>query len=129
GAATQSRYKPFSVVVQLSSVPSIPTSLPELVSTAYKDFVADDAFKDALHIIDNAGQNGFCWASGLPSKKDFAAFDQNAGDFDQHGMPQTSKNAATQFNDQLRILLCEELESELKNSVDMYSIRYDLIAR
>jgi hypothetical protein len=26
---------------------------------AYKDFVADDAFKDALHIIDNTGQNDF----------------------------------------------------------------------
>ena len=25
-------------------------------------------------------------------------------------------------------ILCEELESELKNSVDMYSIKYDLIA-
>ena len=26
---------------------------------AYKDFVDDDAFKDALHIIDNIGQNDF----------------------------------------------------------------------
>ncbi|KAH8489009.1 hypothetical protein Peur_059376 [Populus x canadensis] len=142
---------------------------PELVSTAYKDFVADDAFKDALHIIDNTGQNDFAgsfeylsyvqviknvtsfikeinhamqniyqhggrnfWVHDtgplgcLPKK--LAAFDQNAGDFDQHGCLKPLKNAATQFNDQLRILLCEELESELKNSVDMYSIKYDLIA-
>uniref|UniRef100_U5FTD1 Uncharacterized protein n=1 Tax=Populus trichocarpa TaxID=3694 RepID=U5FTD1_POPTR len=139
GAATQSRYKPFSLVVQILQFPRFRPCSPELVSTAYKDFVDDDAFKDALHIIDNIGQNDFAgsfeylsyvqniyqhggrnfWVHDtgplgcLPKK--LAAFDQKASDFDQHGCLKPLKNAATQFNDQLRIL-CEELESELNNS-------------
>lgn len=66
----------------------------------------------------------------LPQK--LATFDKKAsGDFDQRGCLQPLNEAAMEYNEQLHIL-CEELRSELKNStivyVDIYSIKYDLIA-
>ncbi|KAJ6338636.1 hypothetical protein OIU76_008160 [Salix suchowensis] len=56
GAATQPRYKPFSLDVQILQFLRFRARSPELFSKGYKDFVDEDAFKDAIHIID-IGQN------------------------------------------------------------------------
>ncbi|KAJ6955812.1 GDSL esterase/lipase [Populus alba x Populus x berolinensis] len=171
GAATQPRYKPFSLDVQILQFLRFRARSPELFSKGYKDFVDEDAFKDAIHIIDigqndlagsfeylsyeqviknissfikeinyamqniyqHGGRNFWIHNTGplgcLPQK--LATFDKKSSDFDQYGCLKTLNDAAKQFNDQLRVL-CEELRSELKNStivyVDMYSIKYDLIA-
>lgn len=171
GAATQPRYKPFSLDVQILQFLRFRARSPELFSKGYKDFVDEDAFKDAIHIIDigqndlagsfeylsyeqviknissfikeinyamqniyqHGGRNFWIHNTGplgcLPQK--LATFDKKSSEFDQYGCLKTLNDAAKQFNDQLRVL-CEELRSELKNStivyVDMYSIKYDLIA-
>ncbi|KAK9265691.1 hypothetical protein L1049_012580 [Liquidambar formosana] len=65
----------------------------------------------------------------LPQK--LATRSKNASDFDQFGCLKPLNNGAKAFNEQLRAL-CEELRSELKNAtivyVDVFSIKYDLIA-
>lgn len=51
--------------------------------------------------------------------------------FDQHGCISSYNDAARLFNEELR-RLCQEMRSELKDAkivyVDIYSIKYDLIA-
>ncbi|KAB2003234.1 hypothetical protein ERO13_D11G112100v2 [Gossypium hirsutum] len=65
----------------------------------------------------------------LPQK--LALLARNATELDEHGCLQPLNNAAKTFNAQLRVL-CEQLRRELINVtivyVDIYSIKYDLIA-
>ncbi|KAH1081167.1 hypothetical protein J1N35_020928 [Gossypium stocksii] len=65
----------------------------------------------------------------LPQKLTLLA--RNATELDEHGCLQPPNNAAKTFNAQLRVL-CEQLRRELINVtivyVDIYSIKYDLIA-
>ncbi|KAA3476185.1 GDSL esterase/lipase [Gossypium australe] len=65
----------------------------------------------------------------LPQK--LALLARNATELDEHGCLQPFNNAAKTFNAQLRVL-CEQLRRELINVtivyVDIYSIKYDLIA-
>ena len=65
----------------------------------------------------------------MPQK--LALHGQNASELDEHGCFQPLNNAAKTFNAQLRVL-CEQLRPQLVNAtivyVDIYSIKYDLIA-
>lgn len=84
-------------------------------------------------IYQHGGKNLWIHNTGplgcLPQK--LATSVKQASDFDEHGCLKPLNDAAREFNEQLRVL-CEELRSQLLNStivyVDIYSIKYDLIA-
>ncbi|KAG8477589.1 hypothetical protein CXB51_030854 [Gossypium anomalum] len=70
------------------------------------------------------------WPTRMFAPK-LALLARNATELDEHGCLQPLNNAAKTFNAQLRVL-CEQLRRELINVtivyVDIYSIKYDLIA-
>ncbi|XVE73493.1 hypothetical protein DITRI_Ditri11bG0122300 [Diplodiscus trichospermus] len=90
--------------------------------------------KDAIwNIYQRGGKNFWVHNTGplgcLP--QNLALHGQNASELDEHGCPQPLNNAAKAFNEQLCVL-CEQLRPQLINAtivyVDIYSIKYDLIA-
>ncbi|PIN15545.1 Alpha-L-fucosidase [Handroanthus impetiginosus] len=74
--------------------------------------------------VHNTGPLG-CLPEKLGTRK------TNASDFDEHGCIKALNDGAKAFNSNLKDL-CEQLRPQMKNStivyVDMYSIKYDLIA-
>ncbi|KAK6946505.1 GDSL lipase/esterase [Dillenia turbinata] len=86
-----------------------------------------------LNISKHGGQNFWVHNSGplgcLPMK--LAITSKNTSDLDQYGCLQSLNGGAKAFNEKLH-LMCDQLRVELKNAtiiyVDMFTIRYDLIA-
>ncbi|KAK6260373.1 hypothetical protein SCA6_014847 [Theobroma cacao] len=85
------------------------------------------------NIYQSGGKNFWVHNTGplgcAPQK--LALHGQNASELDEHGCLHPLNNAAKAFNAQLRAL-CEQLRPQLTNAtivyVDLYSIKYDLIA-
>ncbi|KAL4362257.1 hypothetical protein GQ457_04G029510 [Hibiscus cannabinus] len=85
------------------------------------------------NIYQKGGKNFWVHNTGplgcLPQK--LASFPRNASELDEHGCLLHLNNASKAFNAQL-LGLCQQLNSQLTNAtvvyVDIYSIKYDLIA-
>ncbi|KAK8565567.1 hypothetical protein V6N13_020662 [Hibiscus sabdariffa] len=85
------------------------------------------------NIYQKGGKNFWVHNTGplgcLPQK--LASFPRDANELDEHGCLLPLNNASKAFNAQLRVL-CQQLNSQLINAtivyVDIYSIKYDLIA-
>ncbi|KAJ4956891.1 hypothetical protein NE237_013674 [Protea cynaroides] len=105
----------YDQVVQ--TIPSIQAQIKSAVKTIY-----EQGGKNFW--IHNTGPLG-C----LPQK--LSLFRRTTEDFDQHGCIRSYNDVAQSFNRDLRVL-CEEMRSEMANAtivyVDIYSIKYDLIA-
>ncbi|KAJ8753095.1 hypothetical protein K2173_013467 [Erythroxylum novogranatense] len=116
----------------------------ELVSTGSTNMISEERFKNALYMID-IGQNDLS-ATFTTNLLDLKFWIHNTGplgclpqklalikqkDLDPHGCILHYNNAAKLFNEGL-LKTCQKLRSELTDAtivyVDIYSIKYDLIA-
>lgn len=103
------------------------------VYLAKRVLLVSDPILKMQNIYQSGGRNFWVHNTGplgcLPQK--LALHGQNASELDEHGCLKPLNDAAKTFNEQLRVF-CEQLRPKLVNAtivyVDMYSIKYDLIA-
>ncbi|XAR52726.1 Alpha-L-fucosidase [Bertholletia excelsa] len=172
GSKTLPDYLPFALHIQVMQFLRLKARSLQLVAAGVGNLIDDQAFRDALYMID-IGQNDLAasfsynvpyveiinlipsvmtqiknavkdlydqggrkfWIHNtgplgcLPEKLSMAKHDSM--DLDPHGCVSSYNVAAQVFNKKLR-RVCREMRSEMKDAtivyVDMYAIKYDLIA-
>ncbi|XP_021898916.1 GDSL esterase/lipase At1g09390 [Carica papaya] len=137
GSSTLPKYVPFSLNIQIMQFLHFKSRTLELINAGERNLINDEGseraeIKNALKVLYNQGGRKF-WIHNtgplgcLPQKLSTV---QNK-DLDQHGCLSSYNSAAQLFNEGLNHL-CQSIRSELKDAsivyVDIYSIKYDLIA-
>ncbi|GFP93598.1 GDSL esterase/lipase lip-4 [Phtheirospermum japonicum] len=109
----------------LSSYPEIIEKIPTFISEIRDAMLAIYQLGGKNFWVHNTGPLG-CLPEKLGSRK------TNATDFDQYGCIKSMNDGAKAFNAKLSDL-CQDLRSQMKSStivyVDIYSIKYNLIAK
>ncbi|KAJ8767472.1 hypothetical protein K2173_017516 [Erythroxylum novogranatense] len=150
GSSTLPKFDPFSLNIQVMQFVRYKARTLELVLAGSTNMISEERFKNALYMID-IGQNYLSAAfaanlSDLQLTKRLKFWIHNTGplgclpqklvlieekDLDPHGCILRYNNAAKLFIEGL-LETCHKLRSELTDAtivyVDIYSIKYDLIA-